>query len=419
MKKSTMVLLLIFNGLILSQFNARAAVCPTPLPIQYENIKAGNKFVAYFTSWDTYNAKYQIENIEAVADKLTHIIYAFIKPDDKKGRCVMHDPWGDIGALHGYKKEVGGNFAKLIEFKKKFPHIKILLSIGGGTYTKNFDKIAESRKKLETLAQSSVDMLDFYLHDYQNPDTKKQGTIRFDYDGLFDGLDIDWEWYPGKVTKEKADAFQFFMHEVKRLIDLREKQTNKKSVLTAALQAAPSVYKNLDLVEIAKDIDWFHLMAYDFFGPNNEKVGFNAPLCSKWSVYSIDGALHRIMQQGLSPEKIVLGLPSYGYLYEKTDGHKRSFEKTANTKAISYSVIKEKYLHNSSYIPQWHDLEQVFSLYNKLDRKFISYDGIESIEHKVAFAQSNRLQGVMLWKLSGDDSNHTLVRTIANKLQSP
>lgn len=393
-------------------------VCPTPLPEKYRNLEPGNVFAAYFTSWNVYSSKYTVENIVPVADKLTHIMYAFVKPDFATGRCVLHDPWGDIGALHGYKNELGGNFLKLQELKAQFPHLKILLSIGGGTYNKEFFKIGQSIEKMESLAQSCVDMLDFYDHAYQNPDTKQKGIIRFDYEGLFDGIDIDWEWSGGTVSEEQSRSYTFFMVELKRLLVAKERETGKRYTLLSALQASPGIYKSLQLAEVTKHVDWFHLMAYDFFGPNNKLVGLNAPICGRPSKYSVNGAIHGVIDQGVSPNKIVLGIPSYGYLYEETAGRGRVFTKTENTKAISYDVIKQKYLSDDRFSRQWYDHEKTASLYSPLLKTFISYDGIKSIEQKVNIARQNNLQGVMLWKLAGDDDDHTLVHSIRSFLGS-
>ncbi len=54
----------------------------------------------------------------------------------------------------------------MLELKRKFPHLKILLSIGGGTYKQQFIKIAQDKDKLLHFAQSCVDRMDFYDHQF-------------------------------------------------------------------------------------------------------------------------------------------------------------------------------------------------------------------------------------------------------------
>jgi len=392
-------------------------VCPTPVPKQYRHLKSGNVVSAYFGNWDVYGKNsYQINEIEAIAGQLTHLVYGFMKPDDIDFECKPHDVWADVGAYNGFQSKVGGSFAKLIDLKKKFPHLKIMLSIGGGKYNKKFINIAQNSDNLLKFARSCVDMLDFYNHPFLI-DGKYKRVNHLTYEGLFDGIDIDWEWDTRTLTPELSQAFTKFIEEISRLLHLRKKSTGQDSLFTIALPVVPGVYKNLDLKRIMKNVDWFNLMTYDFFGPWSEKVGFNAPLCSSESIYSVNGAVQRIMEQGVSPEKMVLGLPLYGYLYENSDGHKTVIDKKNKIKTISYNLIVQKYLHNPAYEKVWNSYGKVPSLYSKQDRIFISYDGQESIAEKVELAKNKRMQGVVLWRLSGDDAQHSMVRAIVNVMK--
>ena len=393
----------------LSRIDASNTMCPTPLPEQYQNVDAGRMLVAYVANWDVYGARnYKIEDIYPIAHRLTHIIYAFMKPDDVTGTCQPHDLRADFGITKSGVLKTSGNFIKLLQLKKQFPHLKILLSVGGGTYNKNFIAIAKNPKKLKLFAQSCVDMLDFY--DYKGH--------HFKHKGVFDGLDIDWEWDAGTLTPQLSEAFTEFVYELRRLLQIRKKATKQNALLSVALQVMPSIYTNLNLTALAKAVNWFHVMAYDFFGPWNEIVGFNAPICSDKAIYSVDGAMQNIMEQGLSPAKMVLGLPLYGYIYENSGGHRKKIDKNNSNKAISYRTIKNNYINDPDFEKVWDDFGQVTSLYNPNDRIFISYDGHESMARKVEFAKDKKMQGVVLWRLSGDDDEHTIVHAIADALVS-
>jgi len=405
--------------LVLSAFYIDAAqeICPTPVSKQYKSLKPGKMVSAYVANWDVYGARaYKIKDIHKIADKLTHIVYAFMKPDEVTGTCRSQDVWGDFGAVDDFQSKVGGNFAQLLELKKQFPHLKILLSIGGGTYNKNFVTLAQDSKKLQKFAKSCVDILDFYDHEFKHFQDKTDQITHFTYDGLFDGLDIDWEWDAHSLTPALSQSFTSFIHELRRLLEIRKKQTKQNGLLTIALQVSPSVYKNLNLVDLAKDINWFHVMAYDFFGPWSDQVGFNAPICSLQSKYSVDGAIQRIMEEGVSPKQMVLGLPLYGYLYENVDGYNGKVMKKNLVKAISYQTIKNKYVNNHDFLKTWDDFSLVSSLYSPQHRIFISYDDIESVSQKVEFAQDKKMLGVILWRLSGDDDYHTIVHTIVDTM---
>lgn len=394
-------------------------ICPTPLPKQYKNLQPGNMVSAYVANWDMYGAaSHKIEDIDAIAHRLTHIVYAFMKPDAITGTCQPHDLWADIGAVDDYQSKVGGNFAKLLQLKQKHPHLKILLSIGGGTYNKKFVTLAKDSVILKKFAKSCVDMLDFYDHTFKHFKDKIVMTTHFEYEGLFDGLDIDWEWDAGSLTPALSESFTMFIHELRRLLDIRKKTTDQNSLLSVALQVTPSIYKNLNLKAVSKDVDWFHVMAYDFFGPHNEKIGFNAPICGLWSVYSIDGAVKRIMEQGVSPAKMVLCVPLYGYVYENTDGYDAKIDKKNKSKAVSYKIIQEKYMNHPDFKKKWDDIAHVPSLYNEKQRTFVSYDEHESITKKVEFAKDKKMKGVVVWRLSGDDNQNTIIQAISHAVAS-
>lgn len=391
------------------------AACLSSLPVQYPDIKSGNIVAAYFGNWDVYGANhYQIDRIEAIADKITHLIYGFMKPDEFTGTCKPHDIWADVGAYEGFQTSIGGNFAKLIALKKKFPHLKVLLSIGGGTYNKQFIVIASDREKLVKFAQSCVDLLDFYDHPFLMDDQYKR-VNHLTYDQLFDGIDIDWEFESNSVTPELSQAYTFFIQEIRRLLDIRDQQRENRSLYTVALQVNPTIYHNLELKKLSSVVDWFNVMAYDFYGPWSPKVGLNAPLCNNSAqVYSVDGALDRIMQVGVAPDRMVLGLPLYGYVYENVTSLNMPVSKSYKTKSMSYHLIVSTYLATGICKKIWDTARKSSYLISEKNKIFISFDDKQSLTVKAQLARNKRLKGVVVWRLSGDDLQHSLIDAIAD-----
>ena len=89
--------------------------------------------------------KYQL--CATPVDKIDRIYYAFLNPSS--GECVLNDPWGDIqkpgpegadcaGAKQKWDAPLKGNLYQLQQMKKKNPHLKVLASVGGWTYSKAF-----------------------------------------------------------------------------------------------------------------------------------------------------------------------------------------------------------------------------------------------------------------------------------------
>ena len=90
----------------------------------------------YFEEWSIYFAGYNIANLQAngVADKLTHLTYAFgnasVNPPGSASpaRCTIADSWADylspyLPSVSGapYTGPLYGNFAALEQLKQLHP----------------------------------------------------------------------------------------------------------------------------------------------------------------------------------------------------------------------------------------------------------------------------------------------------------
>jgi chitinase len=379
--------------------------CPAPVPPEYAQVKPGNVVAAYFASWDKYGL-YRVRDIELIADTLTHVMYAFAKPNTETGTCDLHDPWADVGANFEHRKKVGGHFGELLQLKKKYPHLKILLSVGGGTYSKNLLEIAKQGLSKQ-FVDSAVQLLDCYEYEYEHSEHGSDGLHTFEYPELFDGLDLDWEWSGTSVMSDHVKLFA----QMVQLFAQALKKRSKNDLFTCALQAHPKIIESLSVSSIAKYVDWFHIMAYDFGGASAPGVSFNAPICNPWSSYSIDGTMSLLMKLGVSPAKLILGIPLYGQVYDQTQEKIGStFARTAKTGALTYAQIKELYLDNPDCTKKWHKKSHVPYAYCPHDEIFVSYDDERSVAVKVLYAKEKLLKGVVFWRLSGDDKDHSLVK---------
>ncbi len=107
--------------------------------------------------------------------------------------------------------------------KQKYPHLKVLIAIGGATLSKEFSDMAAEEKSRQKFVQSCLDL---YI-----------GT----YPDVIDGIDMDWE-FPGVgegTRKEDKQNFTALMKEFRRQLDELGKQKNRSYLLTAAVPAGP------------------------------------------------------------------------------------------------------------------------------------------------------------------------------------
>ena len=87
--------------------------------------------VAYFAAWSIYSRSYFVADIPG--DRITHINYAFANIGSD-GRLALGDAWADVEkAFPGdtWDQPLRGNFNQLIQLKKKYPHLRTLISVGG------------------------------------------------------------------------------------------------------------------------------------------------------------------------------------------------------------------------------------------------------------------------------------------------
>ena len=144
------------------------------------------RVIGYFTSWRTGKnglPAYLVSDISV--EQITHINYAFrgggrAKPPDQGGRCCHQDdldgvPGAEMDPEFTYK----GHFNLLSKYKKQYPDVKTLISVGGWADTRGFytattkGDCSVNTDGINALATSAVSFIRQYG---------------------FDGVDIDYEY---------------------------------------------------------------------------------------------------------------------------------------------------------------------------------------------------------------------------------
>src|SRR6185369_15317291 len=263
------ILILLF---ILSACGPAPTEAPTPIPTPTAIAVPGGKYViGYYPSWV---AERNVFVKDIPAHKLTHINYAFSNVS-ADGECILGDSAADVERTYSAAESVDGrddatsaafhgNFNQLLELRQKYPDLKVLISIGGWSWSGNFSRAAMDDASRQRFASSCIDL---YLKQYK---------------GVFDGLDIDWEYpvsgglTPGEPEDQKN--FTLLLGELRRQLDELGTQDNRQYLLTIAAPIGPGNIRNIEPDAIAPTVDWINLMGYDFHGTWDSATNFNAPL---------------------------------------------------------------------------------------------------------------------------------------------
>ncbi|WP_020657858.1 glycoside hydrolase family 18 protein [Amycolatopsis benzoatilytica] len=399
--------LLALAGLATAAFAAAAALVPaasTAAPARPE--AAAGKVVGYFTDWGVYDRNYHVKNIETSgsASKLTHINYAF--GNVTGGGCAIGDAWADYqktydaaGSVDGvadtWDQPLAGSFNQLKKLKAKHPGLKIIWSFGGWTWSGGFGQAA---KNPAAFADSCYNLVN---------DPK--------WAGLFDGIDLDWE-YPNAcgLTCDTSgpDAF-------KKLLAAVRAKFGPSKLVTAAITADGSAGGKIDATDYAgasQYVDWYNVMTYDFFGgwAAQGPTAPHSPLTSYDGIpvkgFSSDDAIQKLKTKGVPPAKLLLGIGFYGRGWT---GVTQSAPGGAATGPApgKYEQGIEDYKILKASCPVTGTVAG--TAYAKCGSNWWSYDTPSTIAGKTSYAKAQGLGGTFFWELSGDTANGELISALA------
>jgi chitinase len=372
------------------------------------------RIVGYLASWGVRSKGTKIADLPG--NELTHIIYAFARVTEDS-RLALGDPCLDIGQCDSTAAppaKDGGNFAELRRLKDRYPRLKLLVAAGGWSGSGRFSDVALTPESRQKFAQSAVDVI-----------------IRRS-PGLFDGIDIDWE-YPVRgglatnVTRpDDRQNCTLLLQALRHELDAQGKRDGRQYLLTIATIAGPGVFTQLELGPVAATVDWFNVMTYDFHS-GSKIAHFNAPLYTATGDptpgYTVDSTMRRYIAGGVSPSKLVVGVPFYGRVYggigaandglfQPVTGPVPNEWKTGT----DYKAIVRRDPASLGFRRVMHPEARVPFLYNATTGTWITYDDAESVAEKAAYVRAHGLGGVMAWEIGGDDG--TLLRTMYEELRA-
>ncbi|MEM9545598.1 MAG: glycosyl hydrolase family 18 protein [Bacteroidota bacterium] len=376
------------------------------IPIGSGQTPGDFKMVVYYPAWAIYVRQYFLQALDY--SMVTHLNYAFADINSD-GSLLMKDTNADKA-----------NFASLDGIRKKYPHLKTMLSIGGWTFSTHFSSLASTETGINNFVNSAISIMNA---------------------NNFDGLDIDWE-FPveggvGGMIHSPNDKTNF----TKLLLALRNALGSK--LLTVTLSPRPLYHQNVEVSKIKSIVDWVNLMAYDYHGAfppmtENSVTNFNAPLYASSgdptpvkykNDLNIDASVRSLLTLGLPAKQLVLGLSFYGRGFggvepgPRGDGLYQPYDSTlidgswpgpiengvaTKTAVFEWTDIFDNKLGKEDWKEYYHAESQSSWIYSPSKKVFIGYDSPQTIWNKTSYIVANRLGGAMAWDASCDRYNQLL-----------
>jgi chitinase len=361
----------------------------------------------YFPQWGLYNdPPYLVKNLATAGGgrMLDQLNYAQGFVTDH--HCSIADPNADLhytfsaeqsitGVADDPKAAFRGNLHQIVELKRRYPHLKVILSLEGRPSDFAQDAQPENRN---AFVDSCVDLF-----------LKGDLAPSIHAPGLFDGIDIDWE-YP-----HKDDAANYLA----LLTTFRQRMDALRPglLLNIAVGTSLGMYEGTDMAAVSKLVDQIGLMTYDFAGPWSGTTGFVAPLRidHHHNNGTVEDTVNAYVAAGVPASKLLMGIPFYGYgwhmVIEDNNGLFQKGEPIRGDRP--YRLIEPMIEHSTVYRDAASQAPWLFD-----GDIFWTYEDATSIRRKADFAREQHLGGLMIWELGEDTADATLLQSAHNALSS-
>ncbi|HEU5472344.1 MAG TPA: glycoside hydrolase family 18 protein [Actinophytocola sp.] len=406
------------------------AVLPAAQAAPADHGRRDARTVGYYTQWSIYGRNFVVRDLisNGSAPKLTHLNYAFGFLDEQ-GSCVSADPWADwqrpFGAeqsVNGRADEPGqalaGNLNQLRQLKARFPRLRIAISLGGWTGSRHFSDAALTPASRAAHVRSCIDM---WLRG------NLPGTAPGAAAGVFDGIDLDWEWpaseaNPGNVIRpEDRQNFTALLREYRIQLAALSRTTHRQYDLTAFLPADPAkIERGFEVRKIFRYLTFATTQGYDYHGAwdpiTNQQSALRTPAGDPTEPkFSTQVVIDALVTRDAPRDRLVLGVPFFSRGWtgvpEANDG---MFQPATGPAPGSLEAGVEDYRFLKPRLAEFtvHRDNRAGHAWLFDGTTLWTWDDPVEMTRKARYARDRGLGGVMIWSLDGDTASGELISAL-------
>ena len=332
--------------------------------------------IAYYTGSGENVKQYPV-------DKLTHIIYSFLK--------IQND------TLTFHNEQQRKNLEQLVALKKIHPQLKIMVSVGGWGGCSFCSDLFNSETHRDNFAKTTVALFKQY--------------------GI-DGLDLDWEYpaiegYPGH--KYDAHDKTNFTALIKRL---RQEMGNEYLLTFAAGGFMSYLEQSIEWEKVMPLVDFVNLMTYDLVGGYSTVTGHHTPLDDyRPGQQSTTKCVNWLLNHKVESSKLIIGAAFYARVWENVpDTNNGLYQSGKFKQGVSYKNFSNYFSDTSGFVYYWDKRSKAPYRYNYQKKLFATFDDKRSIAEKAKFVRNKKLGGIMFWELVDDQPSGGLTEEISKLL---
>lgn len=324
------------------------------------------------------------------------------------GRCSIGDSRADMETAYTTENSVNGTsddpasqfrgyFHQLKELKQRYPKLRILISLEG--------KAADFREdaKPENVHEFVASCVDIFLRGHFAPGVTEPG--------IFDGIDVDWEF----PERSDAENFRALIVEFRRQMNA----VRRGLKLSIAVGDRPEMQPGTDFRTLSPLLDEIGIMNYDYTGPWESRTGFLAPLfpSAKAKEYgSVAESIAAYEKAGVPGKKLLMGIPFYGYEWRGVAPENAGLFQRGKgvSEGKPYRAIRRLQSLHSTLRNRESRAPWMFD-----GGSFWTFEDPVSIAYKCSYASHQKLRGIMIWELSQDTAEATLLNAAWRSLHQP